>query len=273
MSVAKALVQGVDVWVNTPTRMEEASGTSGMKAAANGGLNLSIADGWWPEAADGSNGWTIGGDRIYESQDLQDEADATAFYRILEEDVVPTYFARSVDGVPQVWAAMMRDTLASVPAMFSTDRMVSDYLDQAYRPLAANYFAQQARKKRPARIAAKSFARVRSGFEKVKITAATTIELQEFKVGQHLEVCLEADLGSLRPDDITAELVVTRTADGGSETFVVEMKHAGPVSGSVHGYEGSHRVERAGQYHYGMRVRVMGNGRHDAKVRGLVLWA
>src|SRR5690606_39006213 len=84
MAVAKALVQGVDVWVNTPTRMEEASGTSGMKAAANGVLNLSIADGWWPEAADGGNGWTIGGSQVYGDHELQNQADATALYRLLE---------------------------------------------------------------------------------------------------------------------------------------------------------------------------------------------
>ena len=273
MAVAKALVQGVDVWVNTPTRMEEASGTSGMKAAANGVLNLSIADGWWPEAADGGNGWTIGGERIYENQDLQNEADVTALYRILEEDIVPTFFARNKNDVPEAWAEMMCNTLATVPPVFSTDRMVSDYLAQAYRPLAANYFVQQGQKKRPAREAAKNFSRIRSGFEKIKITAATTVELQEFKVGQHLDVRLEVDLGPLAPEDVSAELVVTQGDAPNGETSVVPMQHAGVVRDAVHGFDGGFRVELAGHYSYGMRVRVVGRGGHDAKVRGLVLWA
>ncbi|MCA8973157.1 MAG: alpha-glucan family phosphorylase, partial [Planctomycetes bacterium] len=273
MAIAKALVQGVDVWVNTPTRMEEASGTSGMKAAANGVLNLSIADGWWPEAADGGNGWTVGGGRIYENQELQNEADATALYRLLEEEVVPTYYARNAAGVPEAWADMMRSTLATVPAMFSTDRMVSDYLEQAYGPLAINYFAEQAEKKRPARETAKNFGRLRQGFEKVKITAATTVELQEFKVGQHLDVRLEVDLGPLSPEDVLVELVVTKGNADAGETFVVPMRCTGPVEGGAHGFDGGYRVEHAGQYHYGMRVRIPGQGHHDAKVRGLVLWA
>ncbi len=280
MAVARALVQGVDVWVNTPTRMEEASGTSGMKAAANGVLNLSIADGWWPEAADGENGWTIAGPRVYERQELQNEADATALYRLLEEDVVATYFDRDGAGVPTEWAKRMRHTLATVPAMFSTDRMVGDYLERAYRPLAANYFVEQGERKRPAREAAKNFARLRSAFDKVRITAATTVDLLSFKVGQHLEVRLEADLAGLTPEDVLVELVVTRSGDDPA-VVVVPMQHAGLVrpdgSGEsdarVHGFDGGYRVEHSGQYSYGMRVRIPGHGPHDAKVRGLVLWA
>jgi phosphorylase/glycogen(starch) synthase len=274
MAVARALVQGVDVWVNTPTRMEEASGTSGMKAAANGVLNLSIADGWWPEAADGGNGWTIGGSQVYGSHELQNQADATALYRLLEEEVVPGYFSRDKDGVPAAWMELVVHDLESVPTVFNTDRMVTDYYESAYRPLARNYFVQQAAKKAPARDLAKDFLRVRAGFDKVKIVAATTVELQDFKVGQHLDVHLEVDLGPLLPGDVTAELVVTRGEAGSQqETMVVPLQHRGPKQGTVHLFDGGYRVELAGHYQHGMRVRVPARGRHDAKVRGLVLWA
>jgi phosphorylase/glycogen(starch) synthase len=272
IAVARALVQGVDVWVNTPTRMEEASGTSGMKAAANGVLNLSIADGWWPEAADGGNGWTIGGSQVYGSHELQNQADATALYRLLEEEIVPNFFARDGRGVPATWCEMMKHCLETVPTLFNTDRMVSDYLAQAYRPLAGHYFQLQAEKKAPARERAKEFLRVRSGFEKLKIVAATTVEMQDFKVGQHLDVHLEVDLGTLLPSDVLVELVVTR-GDGEVETLVVPLVHRGAKAGTVHAFDGGYRVELAGHYQHGMRVRVPGNGRHDAKVRGLVLWA
>jgi glycogen phosphorylase/synthase len=273
MAVARALVQGVDVWVNTPTRMEEASGTSGMKAAANGVLNLSIADGWWPEAADGGNGWTIGGSQVYGSTELQNQADATALYRLLEEELVPTYFSRDGAGVPTAWVDMMKHCLETVPMLFNTDRMVQDYVTQAYRPLAANYFAQQAEKKAPARERAKEFLRIRSGFEKLKIIAGTTVEMQDFKVGQHLDVHLEVDLGALAPSDVLVELVVTRGEAPTSETIVVPLQHRGAKAGTVHAFDGGYRVELAGHYQHGMRVRVAGHARHDAKVRGLVLWA
>lgn len=274
IAVAKALVQGVDVWVNTPTRMEEASGTSGMKAAANGVLNLSIADGWWPEAADGANGWTIGGKQVYGSHDLQNQADATALYRLLEEELVPEFFARDGAGVPTQWVERMEHCLKTVPTMFNTDRMVGEYLRRAYQPLAMHYFVQQAEKKMPARERGKEFLRVKSGFERVRITAATTVELQEFKVGQHLDVHLEVDLGTLLPSDVVAELVVCRGESNDlHDTVVVPLQHTGVVKGTVHAFDGGYRVELAGQYQHGMRVRVPGNGGHDAKVRGLVLWA
>lgn len=274
IAVARALVQGVDVWVNTPTRMEEASGTSGMKAAANGVLNLSIADGWWPEAADGGNGWTIGGSQVYGTHELQNEADATALYRLLEEEVVPTYFARDGHGLPSQWAQMMSHCLATVPVLFNTDRMVGDYLQQAYKPLAAQYFAQQAAKKAPARERAREFLRVKAAFDKLRITAATTVELQEFKVGQHLDVHLEVDLAGLAPTDVAVELVVCRgeSLDQG-EIHVVPLQHRGVAKSGAHSFDGGFRVELAGHYQHGLRVRVPGAGRHDAKVRGLVTWA
>ncbi|MBL8734544.1 MAG: alpha-glucan family phosphorylase [Planctomycetes bacterium] len=273
MSVSRALVQGVAVWVNTPPRREEASGTSGMKAAANGVLNLSIADGWWPEAADGGNGWTIGGSQVYGNHTLQNEADATAIYRLLEEEVVPAYFSRDGRDVPSVWVEMMKHCLASVPTVFNTDRMVGEYFTAAYQPLARNYFVQQAEKKQPARAAAKEFLRVKAGFEKLKIVAASTVEMQDFKVGQHLDVHMDLDLGALLPNDVIVELVVCRGEGPATETTVVPLQHRGPKSGTVHGWDGGYRVELAGYYQHGLRVRVPGNGRHDAKVRGLVLWA
>lgn len=273
MAVARALVQGVDVWLNTPTRWEEASGTSGMKAAANGVLNLSIADGWWPEAADGQNGWTIGGSQVYNNHELQNQADATALYRLLEEELVPTFYDdRDKDGVPRQWVQMMAHCLATVPAQFSTDRMVSDYLDDAYRPLSQNYYVQQAEKKAPARERAREFQRIRQGFPKVKIRAASTVEMQDFKVGQHLDVHLDLELGALRPDDVLVELVVTRGEDN-EEIIVVPLVCEEPPKDGAHTFQGGYRIELAGHYSHGMRVRVAAHGRHDAKVRGLVLWA
>ena len=162
---------------------------------------------------------------------------------------------------------------STVPTVFNTDRMVEEYCDLAYRPLAARYFEQQSQKKAPARERGKEIARIRSGFGQVKITAATMSELQDFKVGQHLDVHLEVELGVLKPTDLVAELVVGRAAGGELEHLaVVALRHTGELRPGVHGYDGSFRIERAGRYSHGMRIRARVPG-HDAMVRGLVLWA
>ena len=146
MRVGAMLVQGVDVWLNTPRRPLEASGTSGQKAAANGALNLSILDGWWPESYDGSHGWAIGegdgdalagagsdpGRPLDEAQ--QDREDAGRFYRLLEEEVVPAYYSRGADGLPTEWIRHMKHAIAAVTPRFSSSRMVRDYAEQAYLP-------------------------------------------------------------------------------------------------------------------------------------------
>jgi starch phosphorylase len=137
MRVAKMLVGGVDVWLNTPRRPLEASGTSGQKAALNGALNLSVADGWWPEAYDGENGWVIGSSREYFDLDEQDRDDAQSLYELLEERVVPEYYGRDERNLPTRWLARMKRSIATVAPAFSSARMVRDYTEQAYLPLVA----------------------------------------------------------------------------------------------------------------------------------------
>lgn len=129
--IARYLVQGVDVWLNLPRRPLEASGTSGMKAAANGVLNCSILDGWWIEGYNGANGFAIGTVEP-SSDDSTDAADADALYSLLEDEVVPRFYAADPDGVPKAWVASMRNSLATLTPMFSSDRMVSDYVQRIY---------------------------------------------------------------------------------------------------------------------------------------------
>ncbi len=137
MRVARMMVQGCDVWLNTPRRPLEASGTSGMKAAINGALNLSIADGWWPEGYDGGNGWVIGDpDQGAAEEWQQDQLDAQSLYRTLEEEIVPEYYRRGEDGLPTDWITRMKRSIVSVGQGFSSDRMVRDYLERAYLPLS-----------------------------------------------------------------------------------------------------------------------------------------
>ena len=134
MNLARYLVQGVDVWMNTPRRPLEASGTSGMKAAINGALNFSVLDGWWREAYNGHNGWSIGEDREYESNEVQDSADAEDLYHTLEHEIIPLYYNRDPKEISHDWIARMKDTMKTCIPQFSTRRMVKEYVEKLYVP-------------------------------------------------------------------------------------------------------------------------------------------
>lgn len=136
IKTCRHLIQGVDVWLNTPRRPLEASGTSGQKIVLNGGLNLSILDGWWAEAYDGSNGFAIGTGATHSSTETQDERDAEALLRTLEEEVVPLYYDRTPDGLPRGWLARMKHSICTLGWRFSSDRMVMDYVRHCYLPAA-----------------------------------------------------------------------------------------------------------------------------------------
>ena len=134
MTLARRLVQGVDVWLNTPRRPHEASGTSGMKAALNGVLNCSILDGWWAEAYSPACGFAIGGPEVEASETAQDEADAEALYAVLEEQVLPAFYERDEAGIPQRWIALMRESIAELGPRFGTARMAAEYVERLYLP-------------------------------------------------------------------------------------------------------------------------------------------
>jgi starch phosphorylase len=137
INVCRHLVQGVDVWLNTPRRPLEASGTSGQKVVLNGGLNLSILDGWWAEAYDGSNGFAIGNGRAHVSDEVTDQRDAAALFRVLEDEVIPMYYDRDVDGLPRRWIKRMMNSISTLAWRFSAHRMVADYTRTCYVPAAS----------------------------------------------------------------------------------------------------------------------------------------
>ncbi|HEV3003138.1 MAG TPA: alpha-glucan family phosphorylase [Pirellulales bacterium] len=136
INVCRHLVQGVDVWLNTPRRPLEASGTSGEKVVLNGGLNLSVLDGWWAEAYDGTNGFAVGKGTSHVSDEINDRRDAADLYRVLEEQVIPLYYEHDVDGLPRHWIKRMMNSISSLAWRFSAHRMVMDYVQSAYLPAA-----------------------------------------------------------------------------------------------------------------------------------------
>jgi starch phosphorylase len=136
INVGRYLVQGVDVWLNNPRRPLEACGTSGQKVVLNGGLNLSVLDGWWAEAYDGLNGFAIGRGEVHSSTAVHDARDAAALGRVLRDEVVPLYYQRDADGLPREWIARMKRAIRTMGWRFSADRMVMDYVRSAYIPAA-----------------------------------------------------------------------------------------------------------------------------------------
>lgn len=275
IDIARALVQGVDVWLNNPTRMEEASGTSGMKAAANGALNLSVGDGWWPEAYDGKNGWRIADARVYEDQELQDQLDSSALYNLLEEEVVPLFFERGPGGVPTEWLTRARYCLETVPPEFNTDRMVREYMEEAYRELGTNYWHLSGARRSQLKDDTKERQRIRKGFSGVRFVSVEMDDLSSLRMGDRIEIRGELDLGSLEADDLVVELIVEEVdpVEEGGELRCIPLPFTAPGGEQGRAFAGSYVVERSGAYSYGIRARAKGAPRNTDPWADLVLWA
>ncbi len=139
MHLTEQLVQGVDVWLNTPRRPWEACGTSGMKVLVNGGINLSELDGWWAEAYTPEVGWALGDGQEHDDDPAWDAAEAEALYDLLEREVIPEFYTRDEQGIPTAWVARMRESMARLTPRFSTNRAVCEYTEQHYLPAASAY--------------------------------------------------------------------------------------------------------------------------------------
>jgi phosphorylase/glycogen(starch) synthase len=275
LDLARSLVQGADVWLNTPVRPMEASGTSGMKAAANGALNLSVLDGWWIEACDGKNGWSIGEGRARATPELQDELDGEHLYRLLEEEVAPLFHRRDDQGVPTEWLARVRHDLETIPTVFNTHRMVTEYRDRAYAPLASRWSALSRNGGTGARELSARNGRIRRGFGDVRIRAAHVADLTGLKVGDLVDARVEVELGPLTIDDVQVELVVGHQNGSGDvkNRAIVVLDAGGPAEGGAPSFEGSYRIDRSGGFAAGIRVRARASGDNDHALSDLVLWA
>ena len=275
LDLARVLVQGADVWLNNPIRPMEASGTSGMKAAANGALNLSVLDGWWVEGCDGKNGWAIGFGGTHSTQELQDELDGDHLYRLLEEEIVPLHFRRDEAGLPREWLERVQHVLATIPPVFNTRRMVSEYRDRAYAPLATRWSELVKRNYAEARELAAHHARVRRGFSEIRIRGAHMAELVGLKVGDVVDVKVDVDLSPLEPQDVRVEFVVGHQNGEGDlrNRGIVLLESAGTTADGSRSFEGSYKIERSGGFGYGIRVRAKPSSEHDFALNDLVLWA
>jgi starch phosphorylase len=271
MDLALRLVRGADVWLNTPVRGLEASGTSGMKAAANGGLNLSVLDGWWLEGYDGRNGWTIGDHASSSEPAIQDEIDALHLYHLLEDEIVPEFFDRGAEGLPERWLERVRASLASIPPAFDSDRMLGEYLALAYVDRARRQGELRRDRFAGARERARRHQRLSREFRTLRIDGVEVSPLAELRVGDTLAAAVAVELGQLAPGDVVVELVVGERADGGLANPVsVRLEpEAEPVNGRLI-FRGRQVLQRSGALAYGVRARAADP---DHALHEFTLWA
>jgi len=282
IAVASQMVQGSDVWLNTPRPPMEASGTSGMKAAANGVLNLSTLDGWWAEAWANSNpespaiGWPIGRDLPYITVDLHDQADSEDLYDLLERVVIPTFYHRDVHGLPHDWIDQMRSSIRQLTGIFNTHRMVWQYYQDFYRPAIERFERFTANDLRQSRDLVRWRVDVAEHWPEIKIVSVQVDGPETLHSGQSFDVSTQLRPGSLKPDDFSVQLYVgnldgDRTVDRGQ---ALPMKPFGRSNDGLLSY--STRLKTGGASgERGLTVRVLPH--HPDLVTpfipGLITWA
>jgi len=256
INVGRYLVQGADVWLNNPRRPLEACGTSGMKSAANGGLNLSILDGWWDEGYEPGLGWAIGSGEQYENPDLQDQVEALALYRLMETEVVPLFYTRDQDELPRGWVRYMKHSLAKLCPIYNTHRMLEDYADHAYVPAANSLNALKADGYARARDLGGWVRRIMENWSQVQVLEVMSPESGSLTYGQEVEVRAKARLGNLMPSDVACDVYFgALDAEGEfAERAIATMQDTGGNDG-VYDFVGKITCAFNGQL--GLSVRVV----------------
>ena len=254
MEVARALCQGVDVWLNNPRRPLEACGTSGMKAALNGVLNCSVSDGWWDECYDGTNGWVIGSRETFEDPDYQDRVDVNAIYNLLESEIAPRFYDRSEGPVPRRWVERMKSSLATLGPFVTATRMMEDYVRELYEPAAEQGHRMAADDHSLARELAAWKGRVREAWDDVQVVNVEG-DLTAAGVAEEREVAATVRLGRLSTDDVSVQLAHGPVGANNeiSGPDVVEMR-ADVCQDGVCTYRGKFSTDEAGLYGYAVRV-------------------
>jgi starch phosphorylase len=256
IEMAQTLYPGCDVWLNNPLRPLEACGTSGMKAALNGCLNLSVLDGWWDEWFDGHNGWAIPTADGVTDADRRDDIEAGALYDLLEQTVAPLFYDRDESGHPVRWIEMVRHTLQTLGPKVLATRMVRDYVLGLYAPAAGSSRALDGDYTGARELAAWK-QRVRAAWSGVRVDHVETSGVADApEVGSTLELRAFVSLGTLTPDDIDVQVVYGRVdeSDRISESATLSLRHDETYEGGRHRYVGEVKLDRPGPFGYTTRV-------------------
>ncbi len=272
IDMARYLVSGTDIWLNNPVRPHEASGTSGQKAALNGQPNCGILDGWWAEGYNGNNGWAIGEEREYHDPNVQDEADSLFLYSLLEEEIVPTYYDRSADGLPHRWLAFMKEAIRTCAPAFSMRRMVKEYTRRFYVPEIQQSVKIEQNNYQEARTLATWKDKVTQAWPHLQLYVEGQREGQ-LSLGQGIDVRAWIRTDTLRPEDLIVELVY---GEATNEHIAIQrsllMDYAKQELDGSYLYKLRLQPPTSGSIAYG--VRILPNhpalaGKHDL---GLIRW-
>lgn len=274
MNVARHLVQGVDVWLNNPRRPLEASGTSGMKAAANGVLNCSVLDGWWVEGYSPEVGWAIGRGETYPDTATQDQLESQALYDMLEKQIVPLFYKRGVDNCPREWITRMKHSMRKLVPVFNTNRMVRDYCEQAYvraydrgQELLADGLARAI-----ALAATKDL--LRKKWSGIKVVGVHTSGNGHYKVGDTMQVEALVDLPEVEPGNVAVQLFAGPiNASGEIESGqVLTMQHVKELAPGRHAFSGKIECRMSGRQGFSLRILPGGGDFATPFEPGLIIW-
>jgi glycogen phosphorylase len=255
INIARYMVQGGDVWLNTPRRPYEACGTSGMKAAANGGLNLSILDGWWCEGFSETRGWRIGNSEDYQDPDYQDEVESQALFNILENDVIPVFYDRKLGNPPVKWIQMMKAAMKMAITDFSSDRMVREYAHRFYIPAAINLNMLTQNSSKKAKELALTQSRLNALWSHIRLSKPQITPSIDFTVGDTFRIILEVFLGELAPEEVEVQI------------YHGKLRGTGQMEGSRAEIMALQNTGSAGTYIYGCQVTCSNSGRFGYTAR------
>jgi glycogen phosphorylase len=276
INVARFLVQGVDVWLNNPRRPLEASGTSGMKVCINGGLNLSILDGWWCEGYGGDNGWAIGAGEEYTENDrtYQDDIESRTIYDLLEQEIVPMYYNRSSDGLARGWINYMKQSIKTVCPVFNTNRQVEEYTKVCYVPSADRFAKLTSDNLKSAADLSQWRRKMVREWGQVKVDQIEADGKDAMRVGAEFEVAARVNLGSLSPDDVEVQLFHGIIDNAGEipQPSTALMATSGAPNSPTWLFKGKIRCQSSGHYGYTVRVLPRHANLGNAFEPGLICW-
>ncbi len=277
MNIARHLVQGVDVWLNTPQRPKEASGTSGMKVIYNGGLNCSILDGWWAEAYSNDVGWAIGNGEEYPETEWehQNYVESEALYNLLEQDIIPLYYTRGRDGLPREWISRVKKSIRTLAPFFNTRRMVQEYATKFYIPNYKTVMAMTEDNMKEGLAYTNWRSKLNGAWKFVKVRDVKISQTQ-IKVGSNIEVSAQIDLGQLTPEEVRVQVYYGKLTTLGTisdKAEAVDMKPSGVNGDGSCNFTAKVTYDTSGERGLSVRVMPYHPYLHTSFLPGMITWA